>query len=232
MGTLAAAAVGAVIQVVLPIAWGLPPTQITLIGMVRAATLAALGTRILKPICCPRRARMHHDGTRHATTQSSENRTSEEIRRSLRSTITLVTGALAAIVAAPLVPLCLSIVRGGFGLTTGEETASFLAMLSGGYAFAAILGAPFSGAVGLIGGALLLWRSRRRTPGPRLTLESVVGGALLASIATLLLGNTVRTAPAEVIACAAGVGAAAAAATLVYRNTLEQSAIVRNPMGS
>jgi hypothetical protein len=56
VSTLAAAAVGAVTQVVLPIAWELPRLQITLISVVSAATLAAVGTRILKPIYWPTRA--------------------------------------------------------------------------------------------------------------------------------------------------------------------------------
>lgn len=156
-------------------------------------------------------------------TQTSENRRSEKTRDSLRPTRTLLTAAIAAIVAAPLVPLCMSMISGGFGLTAGEETATFLAMLLGGYAFAAILGAPFSGAVGLVGGALLLWRSRCRAPSLRLMLEIPVAGALLASIATLLVGDTLRPTHPEVIACAAGVGAATAAATLVISTRLSRA---------
>lgn len=47
---LAAVTAGTVVQVVLPVAWELPRMKITLIAVLAAAGLAAIGTVVLKPI--------------------------------------------------------------------------------------------------------------------------------------------------------------------------------------
>lgn len=55
---LASIAVGVLIQFALPIAWGLPRGWITVLGTVCAATLAAIGTLLLKPFYWSPRARV------------------------------------------------------------------------------------------------------------------------------------------------------------------------------
>lgn len=157
------------------------------------------------------------------TTHSRGNRASDDIACMLCLRITLVTGAIAAIVGAPLVPLCASILRDGFGLSTGGDALNVLLMLPAGYAFAAILGAPFSAAIGVAGGAVLVWRSRVVANATRLFVEALVAGALLGSLGAFIAGGAVRPSNCEVIASAAGVGACAAAATFLVSRHISRA---------